>query len=187
MKLVILFKGLFALLFLSLQTSAQSNDPVKKANQLNDKKAKIKMIDDDDATFLVQAADARMMDKTEGAMAIKKGTTKNIRQYGQLMVKDQQFLLNKIKQLAVDRNITLPSGISDTKQSGREDLAGKNGKDFDKKFIKMMRIDHERDVKMFAKAKSANDQTISAFATRYLPMIQSHLNKIKTIEANMQN
>ena len=182
MKLRKTLSQLSVLLLAGLALRAQSTDPVKKAHQSNERKAAGKILDEDVAAFLVKSADARMMDKMEGSMAAKKGTTKAIRRYGQLMVHDQALLLQKIKILAKTTKATLPAGISDKKESGREDLADKNGKDFDRRFLKMMRIDHQRDVEMFTKALELKDKNVSAFARQYLPMIQSHLDKVKALE-----
>ncbi len=157
-------------------------DPVKKARSANEKKADKDLVNGDVAEFLVKSADARMMDSREGKLAIKNGTTSSIRDYGSLMVKDQAMLLEKIKKLAVSRNISLPSDISNDKNEGHEDLQEKQGEGFDKKFIKMMVIDHERDVKMFKKAIECEDREISTFAKKYLPLIQSHLDKINAIK-----
>jgi putative membrane protein len=167
---------------LGLALNAQTADPVKKANISNEKKSDNGKIDEEVADFLVKSADARMMDKLEGGLASKKGTTAAVRQYGMLMVKDQTVLLDKLKVLAAERKISLPGGISNKKETGRQDLSGKTGEDFDKLFIKMMRIDHERDVKMFTEATGSDDKGIRLFASRYLPMIQLHLDKINALE-----
>ena len=164
---------------LSLQGFAQDKDPVKVANKENDAK---KLVDDDIADFLVKSADARMMDAQEGKLAVEKGTTQSMKDYGKLMLKDQAKLLAEIKKLAKKKNVSLPDGISNKKEDGREDLKEKNGKEFDEKFIKMMIIDHERDIKLFEEAAEHRDAEVSAFAKKYLPMIQSHLSKINKIK-----
>ena len=180
MKLFILVLWLLALTY-SCSAKAQKVDPVKRANEVNEKKADHKIVDKATAEFLVKSADARMMDMQEGKLASSRGTTKAVRQYGALMVKDQTMLLSKIRKLAASKHISLPAGISAQKQDGREDLTSKNGKAFDKKFIKMMRIDHERDVKIFKKASSSNDKEIRMFAIANLPIIQSHLDKVNQL------
>lgn len=174
---------LFTLSLCSTSLMSQDRtDPVKQANAANDKKADKNMVDDDDAAFLVKSADARMMDSREGKLAVTRGTTAAIRNYGSLMVKDQAMLLDKIKMLAASKKISLPSDISNDKQEGHEDLKGKSTEDFDKKFIKMMVIDHERDIKLFKKAAKSEDKEIRIFAEKYLPLIQSHLDKINLIK-----
>ena len=50
----------------------------------------------------------------------------------------------------------------------------------------MMKIDHERDVKLFKEAAGSNDKGISLFANTQLPMIQSHLDKVNELKA-MEN
>lgn len=164
-------------------TFAQEKDPVKKANATNEKKAgNNEIASQETADFLVKSADARLMDTKEGRLATERGTTAAIREYGKLMLKDQAALMQQIKELAAKRNIALPGGISSDKEDGRETLAGKTGKEFDEKFVKMMKVDHQRDVKLFKEAAKSKDKGISEFAQKYLPMIQSHLNKIEAME-----
>ena len=183
---IAIYAAVMTMVLSILSAHAQETDPVKKANKVNDKKADNNLVDEDVADFLVKSADARMMDAQEGKLATEKGTAAPIREYGKLMMKDQDALLRKIKQLAAKRNIMLPSGISDKKEDGREDLAEEKGEDFDDKFIKMMIIDHERDVKLFEKATEFKDSEVSAFAKANLPIIQSHLDKIKAIKHQLQ-
>jgi predicted outer membrane protein len=39
--------------------------------------------------FLVDMSDARLMDREEGIIAAENGTTKEVKKYGELMVKDK--------------------------------------------------------------------------------------------------
>jgi putative membrane protein len=132
--------------------------------------------------FLTDMADARMMDSREGEEAIKNATSEDIRDYGSLMVKDQALLLMKIRQLASERKIVLPASISKDKQEGLKDLMSLKGKDFDEKFLKMITLDHKRDIKQFEKASKFDDREISSFATANLPVIESHLARVKAIK-----
>ena len=159
--------------------TSKTTDSVHKATSKNDS---IQSIDSDVADFLVKIADARMMGKKEGQLAVQKGTTPEIVSYGKLMIKDQEFLLQKIKKLASDRNISLPAEISNDKKDGLEDLNDKTGEGFDEKFIKMMRIDHERDIKYFEKSTELKDKAVTDFSKKYLTMIQSHLDKLNELK-----
>ena len=134
--------------------------------------------------FLTEMTDARLMDREEGRQAVKKGTTQEIKNYGQLMIDDQTYLLEELQKIAATKNVTLPTEISKKKRSGLDDLKEKSGTDFDKKFIQMICIDHKRDVRKFIKAAKCNDSGVSSFAKEHLPMIESHLKKIKQIEKN---
>ena len=132
--------------------------------------------------FLVQMNDARLMDFQEGKLAELKGTTSSIKEYGTLMIKDQTFLLAEFVKVAKSKNIALPKTISNKKLKALKKLSEKSGKDFDKKFINMICIDHKRDVKKFTNATKYEDLEVSKFANKHLPMIESHLLKIEAIK-----
>ena len=141
-----------------------------------------KSADEETKMFLTNMTDARLMDREEGREAAKKGTTQEIKNYGELMIEEQTYLLNELQQFAATKNITLPTKISEEKQNALNDLKEKSGIAFDKKFIKMIRIDHKRDVEKFKKASRCDDTELSSFATEHLPMIESHLQKIEQFE-----
>jgi len=169
------------LFFAGCQTSKQQ-DSVDHADSLNEDRAKKYLLDEPSADFLVKIADARLMGIKEGQAAEVKGTTSEIRAYGKLMVKDQKRLLSVIKTLAVHKKIQLPQHISADKEDGLKDLLAKEGEDFDKKFVKMMRIDHERDIRLFKDASDLKDDEIRAFAMKYQPLIEEHLDKLNEIK-----
>lgn len=174
---------LLVFLFLAGCKTNKVADSMKTANQINEERAKNGKTDADAAAFLVKIADARMMDAMEGALAAKRGTTSEIQNYGKLMVKDQGELMAKIKKVAEDMNIYLPKEISADKKDGYKELEEKNGEAFNDKFCKMIRIDHERDVKDFTNAiDNLKDSKAKEFAVVNLPMIQSHLDGINEIK-----
>ncbi len=75
--------------------------------------------------------------------------------------------------------------LSNRKVDDHRNLSEENGREFDRTFIKMIIVDHERDLKLFKKAAEYNDPEVSAFAKRYLPLIQSDLQKIKKIKLEL--
>ena len=132
--------------------------------------------------FIREMAEARMMDLEEGKIAQQRSTTKDLKSYGTLMVNQQTEMLNEIKKLASLKNVTLPTALGEEKSEGLKNLKEVHGKSFDKKFIKMMIADHKRDVKKFERATRSTDADVQVFATRYLPYVQSHLDKIKALK-----
>jgi putative membrane protein len=131
--------------------------------------------------FIREMAEARLMDIEEGKIAQQRSTTKDLKSYGTLMVNDQTEMLREIKKLAVLKKVSLPNELGRDKTEGLKDLKEVHGKSFDKKFIKMMTIDHKRDVKRFERATHSSDADVQVFATRYLPYVQSHLERIRAL------
>ena len=82
-------------------------------------------------TFLLEMNDARMMDLEEGKQAAQKGTTNEVRQYGEKMIKEQTYLLKQFQLFAFSKKIELPKSISDKKLNALNDLKEKTGKDLD--------------------------------------------------------
>lgn len=139
-------------------------------------------IDNNEAPeFIVHMADARLMDREEGRLAAGLASTKAIRDYGSLMVKDQELLLSKLQQLAATKNITLPHAISEKKSAQLTKLGALRGKAFDRRFLKMIKADHKRDLKRFKRATKFEDAATKKFAEENLPLIQQHLAGVKAL------
>jgi putative membrane protein len=183
---IAVYAAIMVMIFHSVAVEAQLQDPAKSAIAINEKSG-ISLVEEEVVDFLVKSADARMMNAQEGLLAIERGQNASIRKYGQLMIKDHSMLLEKIKMLARQRDISLPAQISNRKVGEHQNLSEENGSEFDERFVKMIITDHERDVKLFKKALQSNDPEVSAFAQRYLPLIQSHLDKIKKIKSELKN
>ncbi len=133
------------------------------------------------AHFLVEMADARMMDGFEGQVAVDRGVSPDVKAYGARMITEQAELHKEIKQVAMAMGVQLPGTISDAKADGLKDLREQSGDDADKKFISMITIDHKRDVKEFKKAMELNEPLVRDFAARRLPTIEQHLAAIEAI------
>jgi putative membrane protein len=131
--------------------------------------------------FITEMTEARLMDLEEGKIAQQKCTTKELKSYGMLMVNDQTEMLHELKKLAARKNVSLPQVLGPDKTEGLKALKEVHGKPFDKKFIKMMIVDHKRDVKKFERATQSRDADVQVFATRYLPYVQAHLQKIRAL------
>jgi len=143
----------------------------------------------DDATFVVNTANAGMTEVQLGQLAQQKGMAKDVKEYGAMMEKDHTAAGDKLKTLAASKNITLPSAISPEMQKNIEDLEKKSGKDFDKAYINMMVDDHKKVISMFEdESKKGSDADIRAFADATLHTLRTHLQeaeKCKKMEKGM--
>lgn len=166
-----------ALAFLSSACNSEK-DSVKQAQEQNQNSA----IDKDISEFMTEAADARMMDIEMGKLAMEKGTTAAIKQYGQLMITEQTKMLQDLRVLAASKNIILPNKLSDKSAGTLEDLKEKSGVEFDDEFMERMKKDHKDDVDEFDDATDFADRDVKKFAETYVPVVESHLDKIREIE-----
>jgi putative membrane protein len=135
----------------------------------------------EDKEFLLNAADARMMDWAEGNLAAEKGTTNKHRQYGKRMMRDQSRFMEEIKAIASAKNIVLPDKISEEKTAGLNTLKSVSGETFDRRFRRMIIKDHKRDINEFKRATESTDPEIRDFAKRHLPVLERHLQEAREL------
>jgi putative membrane protein len=140
-----------------------------------------------DAQFAVNAANAGMTEVQAGQLAQQKGTAKDVKEYGAMMVKDHTDAGNKLKALAASKNVTLPAAISPDMQKNIDDLQTKNGRDFDKAYIDMMISDHKKVISAFEdESKKGTDADIRAFADSTLHTLHKHLDKAEQCHKMMK-
>ncbi len=139
-------------------------------------------ITEDENEFLLEAIDGRMMGIAEGKEAVARGTSAEIKAYGALMIKDQTAMLTTLKSISSTLDFSIPKTLTKEKQEGLADLKACKDDKFDKKFAKMMTIDHKRDVKLFAEAKEFENKKIRTFADSHLSLIEKHLEGSKQLK-----
>lgn len=162
-----------------LATSCGSdNDSVKLAHQTNLNSS----IDERISEFMTEAADARMADIEEGKLALEKGTNDLVKNYAQQLIDDNTKLLKELRALAGQKNIALPTTLSNDKADGINDLREKEGEEFNEKFIQMIQRDHKRDLDEFEEAADFNDRDIQQFAQRNVSLFEKHLSQIDQVE-----
>lgn len=143
--------------------------------------------DEETSSFLKEAADGGMAEVRLGEMALQKSTNQRVKNFANMMVTDHSGANSKVKSFASERNITLPTDVSDKHKEIMDDLMKKEGKDFDKAYVKAMVEDHEKDIKKFEDAEGkVNDATVKNFITATLPVLRTHLDSIKAIQKAMR-
>ncbi|HSU30430.1 MAG TPA: DUF4142 domain-containing protein [Bryobacteraceae bacterium] len=146
-----------------------------------------KMAKSPDVAFAMKAAQGGMAEVQLGKLAAEKAGSPDVKSFGQMMVDDHSKANDQLKAVAEKQNITLPTTLNAKDQSLYDKLQGMSGADFDKTYVKAMVKDHQEDVKEFQKEsqKGKNDQ-IKQFAATTLPVLQTHLDKIKQIQSSMK-
>lgn len=135
----------------------------------------------DDRSFLLETADARMMDWAEGNLAAERGSNEKYRVYGRRMMRDQDKLMKELKSLAERKKLVLPDEISEDKQEGLSSLKKVSGETFDRRFRRMIIKDHKRDIRLFKKASESTDAEIREFAKQHLSLLELHLEQARAL------
>ncbi len=125
--------------------------------------------------FMLTAASGGMLEVTLGQMAQEKGSSADVKAFGQKMVADHGKANTELKALAASKNVTLPVKPLDEHQKHIDAMQGMSGADFDKHYMSMMVEDHQKDVAAFEKATQFQDADVKAFASKTLPVLKTHM------------
>ena len=129
-----------------------------------------------DLKFIQDAAEGGMMEVQAGQLAASKASDPNVKNFGDMLVKDHTNANNELVQLANAKKVELPAGPSRSERKDIEKLGKLSGKDFDKQFVAMGVKDHQKDIKEFEKASGkVKDPELKAWIDKTLPTLRQHL------------
>lgn len=170
------------------ENNRKSDDSVENANDANDQKENAGTGEEDDENdFAVKAANGGMFEMELAKMVQEKAQSKDVKDFAAMMMKDHMAASEELKAIAARKNITLPATLGKEEQEDVDEMAKLTGAEFDKKYVDAMVEDHEEDVKLFQEASIAGeDPDLKAYAGKTLPTLKKHLERITTIDKNMQ-
>jgi putative membrane protein len=135
-----------------------------------------------DRQFIKTAAEGGLAEVELGKLASEKGSSDEVKQFGQRMVTDHTKANDELKQLASSKGVDVPKDLNAKHKATRERLAKLSGAEFDKAYMKDMVQDHQKDVSEFrAESNKAKDSDLKSFASKTLPTLEEHLNQAKSI------
>jgi putative membrane protein len=142
----------------------------------------------DDKKFVKEAAIGGLMEVELGKLAAEKGSSDEVKKFGQKMVDDHTKANDQLKEAAAKSSIPVPSAL-DSKHQGKVDKMSKlSGPAFDKAYLKDMKKDHDKDISDFqSEAQNGSDPNIKQFATATLPVLQEHRTMLTSIESGSKD
>lgn len=136
--------------------------------------------------FLVSCNESHTMVLKGAEQAIDKGTVADVKAYGEFMVKEETVVLSEIRELAANKNISLPQQLSEDGEDDLAELGSKSGVAFNKAFIRLMESMHKQSLKDFEKAvDKLDDKEITTFASKHIHSIKLELIRLEKIKARM--
>jgi putative membrane protein len=159
---------------MSIPAIAQK-DAKKEAKNENEKKFEDTK-KEDDADFVVDAANDGMYEVQVAELAKTNASSAKVKELAEHMVKDHSKANEELKMIAAKKNISLPSKLSDKRQKDFDELTKLKGADFDKKYTKGMVKDHEDAINLFQKeADKGMDGELKAWAAGKISTLKNHL------------
>ncbi|MEA2489385.1 MAG: putative rane protein [Acidobacteriota bacterium] len=141
----------------------------------------------EDKEFVSKAGMGGMAEVQMGTLASQKGTSADVKAFGQRMVADHSKANAELQQLATTKGLALPTELGGEHKDAFDHLNGLSGAAFDKAYMKHMVEDHEKDVAEFEKAsQNAGDADLKGWAGKTLPTLQDHLKQAKAVNGKLK-
>jgi len=173
-----LFKATFVtlvLLFASCGPNKKTEDPKAVAEEHN--KAKFDENNkEQNAQFLVNAAEINLEEIQLGQLAQQNGRTTHVKELGKMLEDAHTKSQNDLTALAKNKSITIPVSPTNNSQDAYNKLKEKSGNDFDKAYADMMVSKHKDAIAAFEKVSTdSNDPDIKNWAIVSLIDLRKHL------------
>ena len=184
---------------LTATAACNNSDSVDQAQEQNEARNDAATVDtemgevkqegmDFDTEFMTNAASGGMLEVELGTAVAANATSPEAKEFANQMVSDHTKANAELKDIAAQKNIVLPTGLSDDHQKVLKDVTEEKGLDMDKEYLKEMVKDHEEDVKEFTEASvKASDSAIKAFATKQVPVLKHHLEMAQKMSTSLEN
>ena len=141
-------------------------------------------LNDTDETFVEVAARGNMAEIEFGELAATKATDSLVRAFAQQMVNEHTTAQNELEDLADDyAGVEWPNDLDEGHDEIMEELNNAEGYSFDTLFMKKQVEMHEASASVYQTATTnTTDVRVKAYANKYLPRIEAHLEQADSIE-----
>ncbi len=135
-----------------------------------------------DKEFVRSALEGGMAEVQLGQLAAEKGSSDDVKQFGQKMVTDHTKLGDQMKQVAQQIGVKPPAGLSKKDKELYAKLQALSGKQFDNAYIVAMVKDHKKDAEDFkSEAQQTQNPAVKQAAQQGSQVIDQHLQMIDKI------
>ncbi len=172
--LPILMLGIASIAF-SCNTKTKAEDTKVVAEQMNEEKFNT-ADSKDDAQFLVNAAEMHTQGFKLGQLAQVNGSSADIKDHAKKMEVFHDKSLSSLTNLASEKAITIPMGLTENGQKNYDDFSALKGLAFDEDYNLFMLEHHTNAIKAFeTAAMDTDDADIKEWASDQLSELRKHL------------
>ena len=141
-----------------------------------------------DAKFAKKAAMDNLAEVALADVARQQASQDTVKQYAEKLRSDHEQATEKLKSIAAQKGIDLPTDVDAKHKREQDKLAKKQGADFDKAYIDSMIKDHKSTIKEFEhEAKSGKDPELKEFANGMLPGLRKHLQEAQQLQGSAKS
>ncbi len=138
-----------------------------------------------DKAFIASVSQGGMFEVQAGQLAMKQGSTQDIRDQGNTEAHDHTLVGQKLKSIASDEGVSFPDILDPAFQKELDDLKTLHNKAFDTAYLDDMLLIHYKDGASFSKeAADGGDPKLKAFAAQTYRIVERHIGELKALPAS---
>jgi putative membrane protein len=156
-----------------------------------------------DRDFVENMAGDSMAEVELGRLAMERGASPEVKQFGDMMVKDHSKASDQLKQIASRYSITPPTALDQEHQELKTKLSNLKGAEFDREYMNAM-VDGHQDVIDRLQTRVSEDRvgdnkgtvrpessdnpaeaSLNQWAADTLPTVRHHLDEAKRIDESL--
>ena len=166
-------------------TTPSNNNPGRTPNTPAGGQTSPNSLSSRDRTFVMQAGQLSMMEVELGRLAVQRGSSPAVKQYGQEMVEEHTRANQELMQLVMQKQVEMPTEMSTQNTAMIDQLSGLSGSSFDTAYKQAMIDSHNQAIALFqAQSQQGQDPQLKAWATQKLPNLQAHLEMVNEMLAD---
>jgi putative membrane protein len=136
----------------------------------------------DDKSFAKRATVNGMIDVEMGKLAAEKGSSSEVKQFGQKMADERAKSNDQLKEIASRESIAIPDALTAKQRSHIDKLSKLSGEEFDQAYLKDQVKSQGNDVREYQmEAEDGSDAGVKNFAAQTLPSLQENLKTAKDL------
>ena len=175
------------------ETSTNGNQPTANANSTINANATAQTspvttapATRSDSTFVNTVAMDGMAEVELARLAIQKAKSPDVKQFAQRMVADHSKANVELKQLASNKNVTLPAEPNAQQKADKDRLSKLSGAEFDREYMSLMVAGHDKAVAAFEdEARDGKEADVKTWASKTLPTLKEDQTLAKQVAAKV--
>jgi putative membrane protein len=174
-------------MYYSCQQAGEKKNPKEAAEDMNEDKFRT---DDseDDAEVMVEAYSNSLFEVNFSNQAKTSAVTQDVKDLAAMMSSAHEKLNGKMRDLAAQKQITLPSDLTNAQKNDLESAYKKEGINYDKHYADEMVDKHKKSIERYEKAsQNCKDADIKALFASALPELRSHLEMAQAVKDKIKD
>ena len=134
--------------------------------------------------FVTDAGQGGMYEVAAGKVAQAKGQSADVKAFGKMMVADHTKMNEELKPLIAAAGKTAPAELDERHKGLIDNLNAAKPADFDKTYLDQQEAAHKETLDLMqGYAASGDDAGLKGAASKAVPAVQAHLDKVNALKA----